>query len=63
MIWNEEHYFDIASGQRRIVENIICDTHAEDAADWLGTDVRAIPYLRRLTPQHVLYMFMKILGK
>jgi hypothetical protein len=30
MLWNEEHCLDIAPGQRRIPENIIYDTHAEE---------------------------------
>jgi hypothetical protein len=30
MLWNEEHCLDIAPEQRRISENIIYDTHAEE---------------------------------
>jgi hypothetical protein len=52
VLWNEEHCLDIVPGQRRIPENIIYDTHAEEllflaiyfgVGRWIKDRVHATP--------------------
>jgi hypothetical protein len=81
LLWNENHYLDVAPGQHSTPMNIIYGKYAEELSfpsiyyghpHTYSMNISDTPYMtatsevrprdcRGVTPQHILYMAMKIL--